>query len=221
MKKIITKDGSPTLFNAEINEHYHSIHGAYTESKHVFVQAGLEDYRKTYEVEDVHILEVGFGTGLNLYTTLEFLEEQGGSVTYHSLEAYPLSLEVFGGVGHEAYVNKEIFSEVVKSYEAVLQEEKKIRSSRLRVFPCKLLEFKADIEYDVVYFDAFSEIHQPEMWSEDSLAHLSQYMKAGAFLVTYAITGNLKRRLKGLGFKIEKLPGAPGKREMLRAIKLK
>lgn len=220
MKKIITGDGSHTLFNADINEHYHSIHGAYTESKHVFVGAGLEDYRKKYDVQHVHILEVGFGTGLNLYTTLEFLEEHGGSVTYHSLEAYPLSLDVFREVGHDAYVNKDVFSEVVEGYEEALQEEKKIQTSKFRVFPCKLLEYRTDMDYDVVYFDAFSEIHQPEMWSEESLAHLAQYMKTGAFLVTYAITGNLKRRLKGLGFKIEKLPGAPGKREMLRAVKV-
>lgn len=220
MKKIITNDGSHTLFHAEINEHYHSIHGAYTESKHVFVRAGLEDYRKEYNVEEVSILEVGFGTGLNVYTTLKFLEEHGGSVTYHSVEGYPLSPNVFREVGHDAYVNKEIFLEVVENYEKFLKEEIAIRTSKLRVFPCKLLEFKADILYDVVYFDAFSEIHQPEMWSEESLAHLAQYMKTGAFLVTYAITGNLKRRLKGLGFKIEKLPGAPGKREMLRAVKL-
>jgi len=82
-----------------------------------------------------------------------------------------------------------------------------------------LMNFESDQLFDVVYFDAFAAVHQPEMWNDAALGHIAQFVKPGGVFVTYAITGNLKRSMKSLGFSIEKAPGAPGKREMLRATK--
>jgi tRNA U34 5-methylaminomethyl-2-thiouridine-forming methyltransferase MnmC len=83
-----------------------------------------------------------------------------------------------------------------------------------------MLDFNSEEHFDVLYFDAFAAVHQPEMWNQKSLAHISKFLNPGGVFVTYAITGDLKRTMKGLGFAIEKAPGAPGKREMLRAIKM-
>lgn len=221
MEKIITKDGSHTLYNPQIKEHYHSMHGAYTESKHVFVHSGLTYYVEQNETTKVKILEVGFGTGLNLLTTMEYIAHKNLSVDYTSIEAYPLPLSNLKKLDHGEYVQKELWNAFLSSYENALQTETTVHQVSLQICPVMLLDFTHKNLFDVVYFDAFSEIHQPEMWSEEALTKVANFMKRGGVFVTYAITGNLKRRLKKLGFEIQKLPGAPGKREMLRAVKQK
>ncbi|HLQ99518.1 MAG TPA: tRNA (5-methylaminomethyl-2-thiouridine)(34)-methyltransferase MnmD [Sphingobacterium sp.] len=221
MKKITTKDGSHTLYNPQIKEHYHSMHGAYTESKHVFVHSGLAYYVEQNKTKKVKILEVGFGTGLNLLTTMEYIAHKNLSVDYTGIEAYPLSLSDLKELDHGEYVQKPLWSAFLSSYESALQAETTIHHVSFQICPVKLLDFTHQHLFDVVYFDAFSEIHQPEMWTEEVLSKITHFMKRGSVFVTYAITGNLKRRLKKLGFEIQKLPGAPGKREMLRAVKEK
>lgn len=217
---VITGDGSHTLYNEEIGEHYHSRHGAYTESKHVFIKMGLEYFLKAQEVDQVRILEVGFGTGLNFLTTLDYMADKSEKIEYVSIEAYPFSLEKMMKIGHDQYVNQASWQILITHYNEALKQSIEIGKNRWRIFPVLLSDFTIDQQFDIIYFDAFSEIHQPEMWSKDALSRVTRHLKTGGVFVTYAITGNLKRRLKSLGFEIQKVQGAPGKREMLRAIKL-
>src|SRR5690606_24719850 len=91
---------------------------------------------------------------------------------------------------------------------------------QVEVAHAKVMDFHHARTFDALYFDAFAAIHQPEMWNEETLAHVAKFIKPGGVFVTYAITGQLKRTMKTLGFTIEKAPGAPGKREMLRAVKI-
>jgi len=221
MDFITTNDGSKTLFNEQIGEHYHSMHGAQQESLHVFIQTGLAYYLEQSQQQQASILEIGFGTGLNFLNTSQFALTHQLAIHYIGIEAYPLSEALIGQSGYQQYVDASIWSDFLSQYPLALQESRQLNQQvKLRIHPKKVLDCLLEEQVDIIYFDAFAAIHQPEMWSEETLAHICQFLKPGGVFVTYAITGNLKRTMKSLGFTIQKVPGAPGKREMLRAIKL-
>lgn len=213
-----TADGSNTLYNEEIGEHYHSKHGALQESKHVFIDAGLKF--ASAEKSEISVLEVGFGTGLNFILSLEYCLKNNIELDYTSIEAFPLSIEVIEQTGYSAYVSKEIWNNFILNYDNALKSKQTLTSlCDLEIPYTTLAAFNTDKKFDVIYYDAFSVQHQPEMWSDEIIAHACSFLKPGGTFVTYAITGKLKRAVKANGCTIEKLPGAPGKREMLRATK--
>lgn len=219
---VVTADGSRTLFQPEVGEHYHSKHGAHQESKHVFLGQGLQHYLAGNPSDtEVSILEVGFGTGLNFLLTADYVTSKELNLHYCGVEAYPLSKEVISQTGYEAYIEPELWESFLINYEKALLGEEKVNAQvTLEIAHHKILEFEPEKRFHVVYFDAFAAIHQPEMWTDEVLSHVANLLVTGGVFVTYAITGNLKRSMKALGFSIEKAPGAPGKREMLRATKL-
>ncbi len=217
----ITSDGSKTLFNEKVGEHYHSRHGALQESKHVFLNTGMRYFLEKNGIEKVKILEVGFGTGLNFLITADFCSENNIQLDYTGIEAYPLKLEMILDTGYENYITDDLWNSFTAQYEEAQKSSVEIdKLCTLKIAPEKMLDFDAKEPFDVVYFDAFAAVHQPEMWNLESLKHISKFLKSGGVFVTYAITGDLKRTMKNLGFLIEKAPGAAGKREMLRAIKM-
>lgn len=215
-----TADGSNTLYNETIGEHYHSKHGALQESKHVFIEAGLQ-FSSTKKSE-ISVLEVGFGTGLNFILTYDYCNRHQINLNYTSIEAFPLTVEVLQQTGYSQYVPETIWNNFISGYEDSLKATQKIAEKiNLKIPHTTLAEFKSEKSFDLIYYDAFSVQHQPEMWSDEIIAHACSFLKPGGTFVTYAITGKLKRAVKACGFTIEKLPGAPGKREMLRAVKVK
>ena len=213
-----TADGSNTLYNETIGEHYHSKHGALQESKHVFIGAGLQFVAA--KQSEISILEVGFGTGLNFILTLEYFQANNIQLDYTSIEAFPLSAALIEQTGYSAYVPQAIWDSFMTNYQAALQAPQSLSAlSTLEIPHTTLAAFNTPKKFDIIYYDAFSVQHQPEMWSDEIIAHACSFLKPGGTFVTYAITGKLKRAVKACGFTIEKLPGAPGKREMLRAVK--
>jgi tRNA U34 5-methylaminomethyl-2-thiouridine-forming methyltransferase MnmC len=219
MNKItLTADGSNTLFNETIGEHYHSTHGALQESKHVFIEAGLKHVIQ--DKEEISIFEVGFGTGLNFLLTLEYCNEHHKKLLYYAIEAFPLTKEELTSTGYQQYVLQGTWDSLLTHYEAALLQETSLAPGRGLYIPFDTLEkYETNQQFDLIYYDAFSVQHQPEMWTDEIISHACSFLKKGGVLVTYAITGKLKRALKSIGFTIEKLQGAPGKREMLRATK--
>jgi tRNA U34 5-methylaminomethyl-2-thiouridine-forming methyltransferase MnmC len=218
---VATADGSNTIYNALVGENYHSRNGALQESQHVFVHSGLEYFLEHSDTDNnaVSILEVGFGTGLNFLLTADLCTQQQISLTYTGIEAYPLTDEMLSQTGYDQYVPARIWQSLLQNYQASLTSPVQLNSHvQLQIAATPLAEFTSAIKYDVIYFDAFAVAHQPEMWSEEAITHTLKFLKPGGVFVTYAITGNLKRTIKALGLKVEKAPGAPGKREMLRAV---
>ncbi|MFB0494425.1 tRNA U34 5-methylaminomethyl-2-thiouridine-forming methyltransferase MnmC [Mucilaginibacter sp. OAE612] len=216
-----TADGSNTIYNAEVGEHYHSRHGALQESLHVFVKSGLQYFLERNNTSGVSILEVGFGTGLNFLLTADACTGAQIKLNYTGIEAYPLSAEMMAQTGYQQYIPELLWEQFNSSYPAALTAKVQVdNTTQLHIAHSKLLDFKTDEQFDIIYFDAFAAAHQPEMWDEEAIGHTVSFLKPGGVFVTYAITGNLKRMLKSQGFKVEKAPGAPGKREMLRAVKL-
>jgi len=220
LKIVTTADGSKTIYNSAVDENYHSRHGALQESKHVFLNAGLKYYLDNHSAASVSVLEVGFGTGLNFLLSADYCGENQIKLDYTGIEAYPLTEELISQTGYDQYILPETWDSFLILYPTALKTSVQIYSSQLQIAYCQLLDFNSKQQYNVIYFDAFASTHQPEMWGEEAIAHTAKFLKPGGVFVTYAITGNLKRMLKSLGFEVEKAPGAPGKREMLRAVKL-
>ncbi|AMR33857.1 tRNA (5-methylaminomethyl-2-thiouridylate)-methyltransferase [Mucilaginibacter sp. PAMC 26640] len=216
-----TADGSNTIYNAQVGENYHSRNGALQESRHVFLQAGLQYFlHLSGEIPaEVSILEVGFGTGLNFLLSADFCHSEHIKLAYTGIEAYPLSNDMIGNTGYGSYVSDDIWQSFLNQYPKSLNLPVSIHEyCELEIAPLKLQDFNSPQKFDIIYFDAFAVAHQPEMWDEAAISQTIQFLKPGGVFVTYAITGNLKRSIKALGLKVEKAAGAPGKREMLRAV---
>lgn len=232
MKRIIerTEDGSATLFVPELNEHYHSVKGARTESQHIFIDMGL----KATAAPLPHILEIGFGTGLNALLTLETAGQEQRPVRYTGIELYPLSWEEVD-VLH--YSDNPLFKELhaapwnrdvnITPYFTL----HKVQGDVTKAFggnpsaigtepPANHLPLTAGSPFDVVYFDAFAPEKQPEMWGEELFRNIYAAMNTDGILTTYCAKGAVRRLLQAVGFTVERLPGPPGgKREILRARK--
>lgn len=216
-----TADGSKTVYNAQIGENYHSKNGALQESRHVFLNAGLLHFLKQHPVSTVSILEIGFGTGLNFLLSTDFCTENELILNYTGIEAFPLDLEMIRETGYQLYISGKTWESFLENYHNAFQQPTAISPyCNLAIAPIKLLQYQSVTLFDVIYFDAFAVSFQPEMWNETAITHALSFLKPGGVFVTYAITGDLKRCLKSLGCIIEKIPGALGKREMLRATKI-
>ncbi len=217
LQAVLTDDGSTTLFNPELNEHYHSIHGAVQESMHIFVRGGYKQIPNF----PARILEVGFGTGLNAFLTFLVSEKEGKSIHYSAIEKYPLEDHVIRLLNYPDKTNPakaEIFQAIHNaSWEKDVRISENFTLHKMKADLCELQP--EELSYDLVYFDAFSPNVQPELWTEEIFRMLYQSMKISALLVTYSVKGSVKRALKTAGFIVEKLPGPPGKREMTRATK--
>lgn len=212
-----TADGSNTLFVPELNEHYHSVKGALTESEHIFINMGL----KHSTVSAPHVLEIGFGTGLNAFLTLLEAERSNRSVRFTTLERYPLNETVVRSLNYPEH----IAPEHAASYDALHQAEWNTPVSISPHFTlCKIetdfTTYHFKDSYDVIYFDAFAPEKQPEMWSQTLFENLFRQTNPGGTLTTYCAKGVVRRMLQAAGFTVERLPGPPGgKREILRAVK--
>ena len=218
---VMTSDGSKTIFNEQVGENYHSRHGALQESKHVFLNSGLNYYLEGKAEKKASILEVGFGTGLNFLVTADYCIKNQIQLNYTGIEAFPLNQSMIADTGYNEYISEKLWDSFLINYSVALNNMTQINEAcLLEIATEKLLNFKSQKLFDVIYFDAFAAVHQPEMWNLESLNHICNFVKPGGVFVSYAITGDLKRTMRSFGFSIEKVPGAAGKREMLRAVKL-
>jgi len=218
---VTTADGSKTIFNPEIGENYHSKHGALQESQHVFLKSGLQFLLEKNNSETVSILEVGFGTGLNFLLTAGYCTKNQITLSYTGIEAFPLPKEMISATEYGTFTDPQFYQSFLENYSKLLQAPVQLNAyCTLEIAVSKLELFQTGKNFDLIYFDAFAAVHQPEMWTTESLKNCCIYLKPGGVFITYAITGNLKRSMKSIGFEIEKAPGAPGKREMLRATKI-
>ena len=215
-KIILTEDGSHSLRHKELDETYHSIHGAIQESGHIFIDAGLKKHAK----DTLHILEIGFGTGLNAFMTMLESESTRQKIQYTAIELYPLSTE----------------SACLLNYPDILAPDKKDAFYQLHTAPWhnriqltpqfELFKIQEDFSvmtltghFDLVYFDAFSPEKQPEMWTEERFSMIYNCCNPGAILTTYCAKGIVRRALQSAGFTVERIPGPRGKREILRGRK--
>ncbi len=215
-----TADGSTTIHLPQINEQYHSKHGAIQESKHVFIKKGLD---KVSEFEkNISILEIGFGTGLNALLTYFEAKTDALVINYTTVEAFPVVDSEWKALNYGALVDGKKGQEVFYNLHEVPWEEKNKISDFFDITKQekKFENITDSNKYDLVYFDAFGARVQPELWTETIFEIMYQAMKTNGVLVTYSAKGSARRAMQAVGFTVERLEGPPGKREMLRAIKL-
>ena len=215
---IITKDGSSTLFAPRFNQHYHSLHGAIQESLHVFIRMGLQKRMEAFKAP-IKILEMGFGTGLNAFLTA--LETPETPVQYVSLEAFPLTEDQVGCLNYPQEIQNENHKQIfLQIHQAPWEKDWQVNENfTLHKKQVTLQKFEPNRRFDLVYFDAFAPESQPELWTATIFEKIYEWSEPQAIFVTYSAKGDVRRALQKVGFKVEKLPGPPGKREMLRAVK--
>jgi len=212
---LTTGDGSQTLFSKQFDEIYHSRNGALTESQHVFVQHGLMNVNKPF----IKVFEVGFGTGLNALLCAHYAQQNGIKVEYTGVELYPVEDTIANQLRyHEALIDCPIETAVL---------HKAPWSERVAITPnftlLKIQQSFVDVQlfeiYDVIFFDAFAPEKQPELWDLSVFQKCFSMLREGGVLTTYCAKGYVKRNMQEAGFRVEKVPGPPGKREMLVAFK--
>ncbi len=213
----LTEDGSHTLYVDKLDEPYHSIHGALQESMHVFIKQGLQTVSKS----PLRILEIGFGTGLNALLTLMFAKRSNQEIHYHAVEKYPLTREEYTQLNFEDLMEGVPGGSLNRMHEAPWGKTVVISDS------FALFKERADFRsmqpfgaFDLVYFDAFSPDKQPELWSAGVFSTIEKCTQEGTVLVTYSSKGVVRRTLMSCGFRIQKVVGPPGKREMIRAVRI-
>lgn len=219
LKIITTHDGSHSLLHEQLNETYHSIHGAIQESNHVFIKHGLDFVKQHSNSSSINLLEIGFGTGLNALLTLQFAHIHNLAIRYTTVEAFPVEEAVWSKLNYTESSDSKVWFE--KLHRANWNEWVTISPEfQLRKLKTTLQEAVLEqSNFDLIYFDAFAPSKQPEMWEVPMLKKVVDAMKSKGVFVTYCAKGQLKRDLHSLQLTVESLPGPPGKREMVRAQK--
>lgn len=220
-KIITTSDGSKTIQIEDWNEQYHSIHGAIQEANHVFLKHGLFFYsEQVSKAMPLSILEIGFGTGLNAFLTLIEAGKLNLNINYVGVEAYPVEADEIKQLNYVELISETHKSVFEKMHDVSWENQYQINSN----FELKKQQtFFNAIEYEdvfnIIYFDAFGARVQPDLWTEAIFAIMYKALKDNGVLVTYSAKGSVRRAMQAVGFTVERLPGPPGKREMLRAQK--
>jgi len=214
-KLVITNDGSHSIFNPEVNETYHSKHGAIVEAEYVFIKNGLLAENK----KKFNILEVGFGTGLNALLTAQKAQQKEININYHGIELYPVQKESYIQLNFTELIGEEK-SKLLKLHECEWEKKHVINNFfKLTKNKIALEKYTSKTKFDIIYFDAFSPEKQPELWTAEVFQNMYDLLKEDGFLVTYCAKGVVKRTMKAVGFEIIVLDGPPGKRQMTRANK--
>lgn len=219
---IVTRDGSHTIQLDDSAITYHSIHGAIQESMHVFIKEGLHEWMNKNSSSPVRIFEMGFGTGLNALLTYMEAKKTGINIEYSSIEKFPLERNAYSLLNYPSQLNETMNKLFLYMHESPFNTE-------VQLDPCfSLLKIKGDLQdiavpasapYNIIYFDAFAPTAQPELWTEEVFKKMYSLLGNNGLLVTYCSKGIVRRAMEAAGFCIQKIPGPPGKREMVRALK--
>ena len=217
-KIIITGDGSHSIEVQQLNAMYHSVYGAIRESRHVFIEAGLNYLLNSSTAFPVRIFEMGLGTGLNAFLTLIEAEEKRVKINYTSIEKFPLSFQRVNALNYPQYLqNKDLLLKLHESKWAATVAISEYFT--LRKEEADLEEYNCSGNFHLIYYDAFAPKAQPGLWTTEIFEKLFHMLQTNGVVVTYCSKGAVRRAMVAAGFTVKKLPGPPGKREMLRAVK--
>jgi len=213
---VLTSDFSSSVYSENFDALYHSKHGAIQESKHVFLSMGYDFFIKETCQQSIKILEIGFGTGLNAFLTLLESDKRNVFCDFTTLEAYPISQKIQNQLNYgEKLGEKQLFQRI----HSIEWGHATPLTSRFKLLKIKTLfeKYQSDEIFDVIYFDAFAPNTQEHLWEEEMMKKMFSVTKNGSILVTYCAKGKVRRTLEHVGFKVDRIPGPPGKREMIRA----
>ncbi len=214
----LTADGSHTIQIDDLQVTYHSKHGAIQESRHVFIDAGIAYLHQMNNLSEIRVLEMGFGTGLNALLTAIYSDQMDLRVKYHSIEAFPLTTDELSSLNYGSLLQQEeIFSLLhTTQWNTATTIQPKFE---LHKHLCKLDAFVTEEKFNLIYYDAFAPTAQPELWTVEVFEELYRLLVSEGILVTYCSKGVVRRAMETAGFRVTKLQGPPGKREMVRAFR--
>jgi tRNA U34 5-methylaminomethyl-2-thiouridine-forming methyltransferase MnmC len=218
-KIIITGDGSNSVFNTNLGVSYHSKHGAIQESQHIFIEAGLKPLLEKHA--ELAVFEMGFGTGLNALLTYMATENHPAKIYYETIETNPVDIDVASSLNYTTSLNRpDLQAHFLQLHQLPWDSPQQISEN---FYFYKRRTAMADIllttTFNLVYFDAFDPVTQPELWTTGIFSKLYNAMAKDGVLVTYCSKVTVRRAMEEAGFIIEKIPGPPGKREIVRAVK--
>ena len=218
-KILTTNDGSNSIYSDIQKSLFHSIHGAVTESNHIFIENGLKYSLKN--LNSIRVLEMGLGSGLNILLTWNYLQSNPNfTCTYISIEEYPIPIELVSQINYARYASSLPINSLQIIHQAKWNELIRLSENfSLKKVSANIINLSFQPEFHLIYYDAFAPEVQPELWTTELFEKLYQSLLPNGTLITYCAKGYVKRNLKKVGFKIESLPGPPGKREITRAIK--
>jgi len=221
-KIIITNDGSSSLELLDAKEHYHSTFGAIQEAQFVYILNGLKHVLLKENYNNLSVLEMGFGTGLNAFLTCLYAKKNKINIAYSGIEAFPLKADEVSQLNYVNQLKAKDDAQIFADFHRLKHNKiSRINTNFTLILFMDLLEnFKCDAEYNLIYFDAFGPDIQPKLWTEIIFKKMFDNLLPKGVLVTYSAKGQVRRNMQKVGFVVERLPGPPGKREMLRATKL-
>ncbi|MFM8431177.1 MAG: tRNA (5-methylaminomethyl-2-thiouridine)(34)-methyltransferase MnmD [Bacteroidota bacterium] len=221
LERVITRDGSATLRVVGWDETYHSRHGAVRESEHVYLKNGILKALEIFtDRSPIRILEMGFGTGLNVLLAIgASLDFKGIKIEYHSIDSYPIDVDTAKSLDYPSHLGRpQLESLFEKVHDAPWNYPQIIHDDFiLHKVETSIRDYIPEARFDLFLYDAFGPRVQPELWNVDCFRKVKPWLRDGAFMVTYCAKGEVKRAMQSAGFKVEALPGPPGKREMTRA----
>ncbi|MFV0346820.1 MAG: tRNA (5-methylaminomethyl-2-thiouridine)(34)-methyltransferase MnmD [Bacteroidales bacterium] len=221
LEVVHTADSSLTLYNKVLDEHYHSVHGARNESLHVFIKNGLEES----SASPINIYEVGFGTGLNAMLAMEWAEKNKQKINYITVEKYPIPKDLIKELSKQGNIDRGLYNRIhdKKCIDRVVSINE-YADFQLIHADCKTLDLSPLPYFDLIFFDAFApdkEVDDKGLWGMEHFQKIYNHTKVNGIFVTYCAKGAVRRSLAQVGFRMERLPGPVGKREMLRGRKLR
>ncbi len=217
---ILTRDGSHTLYREDIDETYHSRHGAITESEHIFINKGLAYWLEIHATKQVSVLEIGFGTGLNAALSMQYAVNHSVEITYTTLEPSPPHLDILHSLN---YFNDDANQRTqwVHLHNLSWSETHVLNHFTLQKVKQKFQDYDPDRTFDVIFFDAFAPEKQPDLWTPAMIKKVYDLTNQGGIMTTYCAKGQFQRNLREVGFEVQKIPGPTGgKREMIRGQKV-
>ncbi|QMW01249.1 tRNA (5-methylaminomethyl-2-thiouridine)(34)-methyltransferase MnmD [Spirosoma foliorum] len=218
VRLIVTADGSHTAINQALDKTYHSIHGAYQESQRVYIKLGLLEAFDKFPSEELHIFEMGFGTGLNALLTAREANIHQRRVHYTAIEAYPMSTEDAHQLNFDALLATDYLTRL---HESPWNESVDISPYfTLTKIENRLQDWQTTERFHVIYYDAFAPSAQPELWEPEIFVQLAHLLLPNGMLTTYCSKSYVQRNMREAGLIVEKHPGPPHKRDILRAVKL-
>lgn len=216
---ITTEDGSKTIYFPDMDENYHSRHGALQEANHVFLKYGLQFFK---DQKRIAVFEVGFGTGLNALLTIDFAKKNNIDILYHTIEAYPVSMKEVEELDFKTLFDDTYLQNLTTHLHQIEWNKEFVLENKVwfTKFHVELQHHHAPSNfYNCIFFDAFAPRVQDALWTKVIFKKMYDCLKNGGLLVTYCAKGQVKRDLKEVGFIVECVEGPPGKREMTLAWK--
>ena len=221
-KKIIkTEDGSITYRIDTLKENYHSLYGAVTESQFVYLAEGFNFWSKNNNDQKCDIFELGYGTGLIAYLTFLEAAKISKSVNYNSIDPFPLSIKEVKSLKYDEFFEHLKSLTTFNEFSGIIWNRPQEVSPYFDITKNKIYfqDFKSQKLFHIIYYDAFGAHSQPEIWEPELMKKCYKLLKPGGIWVSYCAKGSVRRGLQDAGFTVYRLPGPPGKREMLRAVK--